>query len=100
LLALAAILEPLQGWFLGGAAVLLAVDAVECYRGQKSCRRRGRRFSLAVLGWWDVLPMFPPGLRWEEKLPQPALLDGTVVDVAARLEELLRGPDAVKQLQP
>ena len=252
LLALAAILESFQGWFLGGAALLLAVGAVECYRGQKSCRRRGRRFSLAVLAmsavvvlgvlvfpqhvagvmadgeliawrkgpapplvpldgdpagslqaqfnqavgstrvllllapscpvclqgasemqrvlagypgapisvfavwdkilptdwrepgtrvryrlndarvrhfwdpnhtvaaelrragqtsqmepgccekngiWWDVLAVFPPGARWEEKLPQPLLLDGTIVDVAPRLAHLLRGSDTAERLE-
>lgn len=241
LLAAGAMLESFQGWFLSGSAVLLTIGAVQCYRGQKSCRRSGKRFSLVVLGlsaavvlgvlafpqqvagviadsplnvnrerpapsmveldgkvhelkaqfnramgstrvillmapscpvclegaseiqrvlekhpdrpvavfavwdrilltdwrkpgtgvryrlsdrrvrqfwdpdhtvaaelrrvgqasqmapgccekggvWWDVLAVFPPGTRWDEALPKPALLDGTIEDVASRLEELL-----------
>jgi hypothetical protein len=41
---------PVQRWFLPAATVLLAVAAVQLWRGQRVCRTRGRRFGLAVFG--------------------------------------------------
>ena len=49
-LALSALMDALQPWFLGTAGVLLAVGAFESYRSRKTCQRRSRRFSLMVLG--------------------------------------------------
>jgi hypothetical protein len=49
-LALGEMFTTLQPWFLGLAAVLLAIGAVQCFRGQRICRRRASAFSLVVLG--------------------------------------------------
>jgi hypothetical protein len=50
LLALSSLFNTLQPWFLTVATLLLAAAAVQCYRGQRTCRRRRSRFSLVVLG--------------------------------------------------
>ena len=42
--------DALQPWFLTAATLLLAVSAVQLYRSRGTCQRRGRRFSLTVLG--------------------------------------------------
>jgi hypothetical protein len=47
-LMLSSMFAPLQRWFLPAATVLLAVAAVQLWRGQRVCRTRGRRFSLIV----------------------------------------------------
>jgi hypothetical protein len=48
ILTLGSMFAPLQGWFLPAATVLLAIAAVQLWRGQRACRTRGRRFSLVV----------------------------------------------------
>jgi hypothetical protein len=50
LVSLAAMLASAQTWLLAGAGVLLAIGAAQALRGQRSCRTRGRRFSLLLLG--------------------------------------------------
>ena len=54
-LALGALFEALRPYFLSAAAVLLALSAFQCYRGRRTCRREGSRFSLAVLGLSAVI---------------------------------------------
>ena len=49
-LVLGEMFTTLQPWFLGAAGVLLTIGAVQCLRGQRSCRRRASAFSLVVLG--------------------------------------------------
>ena len=39
--------------------------------------------------WWDFMAAFPPGGEWHDRFPEPALLGGTVDDVAAEFEALL-----------
>jgi hypothetical protein len=48
ILTLSSMFAPLQRWFLPAATVLLAVAAVQLWRGQRACRTRGRQFSLIV----------------------------------------------------
>ncbi len=50
LVSLAAMVSSAQTWLLAGAGVLLAIGAVQAFRGQRSCRTRGRRFSLLLFG--------------------------------------------------
>jgi hypothetical protein len=50
LVSLAAMLASAQPWLLAGAGLLLAIAAVQALRGQRSCRTRGRRFSLLLFG--------------------------------------------------
>ena len=38
---------------------------------------------------WDMAAVYAPGVEWRDALPQPVLVDGTVVDVANRLETAL-----------
>src|SRR6185503_16782434 len=49
-LALGEMFTTLQPWFLALAGVLLAIGAVQCFRGRRTCRRRASAFSLLVLG--------------------------------------------------
>lgn len=49
-LVLGEMFTTLQPWFLGISVVLLAIGAAQCFRGQRSCRRRASAFSLLVLG--------------------------------------------------
>jgi len=42
--------EAVQPWLPTTAAVLLAIGAVQAYRGQKTCRTRVSRFTVVVLG--------------------------------------------------
>ena len=42
--------------------------------------------------WWDLMAVFPPGMEWNERLPEPLLLDGTVEEGAERFAALLDGP--------
>ena len=46
-LALSSLFTTLQPWFLTVAMVLVAVAALQSYRGQRTCQRRRSRFSLA-----------------------------------------------------
>jgi hypothetical protein len=39
--------------------------------------------------WWDLIAVYPPGVRWGDVLPEPVLLDGTVADAAPAFEALL-----------
>jgi len=39
--------------------------------------------------WWDLMAAFPPGGEWRDRLPEPALLGGTVEDVAGQFDALL-----------
>jgi hypothetical protein len=39
--------------------------------------------------WWDFIAVYPPGAQWGDTLPEPVLLDGTVVDAAPAFEALL-----------
>jgi hypothetical protein len=39
--------------------------------------------------WWDLTAVFEPGALWEETLPAPALLNGTIEDAAPALDQLL-----------
>ncbi len=48
-LALGSLFDALQPWFMALAVTLLALGAWLSYRARRSCRTRGRRFSLAVL---------------------------------------------------
>ena len=41
--------------------------------------------------WWDLIAVFPPGAVWNERFPEPLLLDGTVEDVAERFVAALGG---------
>lgn len=41
--------------------------------------------------WWDLIAVFPPGAVWQERFPEPLLLDGTVEDVADRFVAILDG---------
>lgn len=36
---------------------------------------------------WDVVAIYPPGVRWEGAMPLPAWLDGPVVDVVDEVSE-------------
>ena len=47
-LMLSSMFAPLQQWFLLAATILIAIAAVQLWRGQRVCRTRGRRFSLIV----------------------------------------------------
>jgi len=38
---------------------------------------------------WDMAAVYAPSEQWGDALPKPALFDGTVVDVANRLEAAL-----------
>jgi len=38
---------------------------------------------------WDLTAAYPPGERWSNILPQPVLLNGTVVQAAADLESII-----------
>jgi hypothetical protein len=42
--------------------------------------------------WWDLMAVYAPGVRWEEKLPEPLLLEGTVEEAAPAFENLLKSP--------
>ena len=48
ILTVSSLLAPMQRWFLPAATVLLALAALQLWRGQQSCRTRGRRFSVLV----------------------------------------------------
>jgi hypothetical protein len=48
-LALGNLFDALQPWFVSAATLLIAVSAFQAYRGRRTCRTGGRRFSLAVL---------------------------------------------------
>ena len=48
-LALGGLFDALQPWFVSAATLLLAFSAFQAYRGRRTCRTGGRRFSLAVL---------------------------------------------------
>jgi hypothetical protein len=39
--------------------------------------------------WWDLMAVFPPGGAWNDTLPVPVLLEGTVDDAAPAFEALL-----------
>ena len=47
----------------------------------RCCRRSGV--------WWDVIAAYPSGVHWEDSLPAPELLNGTVVRTAPELEAKL-----------
>ena len=38
---------------------------------------------------WDLTAAYPPGERWSDALPDPVLLNGTVVRNAAALESIV-----------
>jgi hypothetical protein len=44
--------------------------------------------SLPVV--WDVLALYPPGVRWQQAIPSPAWIAGPVADVMADAETHLR----------
>jgi hypothetical protein len=48
ILTVSSLFAPMQRWFLPAATVLLAIAALQLWRGQRTCRTRGRRFSLVV----------------------------------------------------
>ena len=48
ILTASSLFAPMQRWFLPTATVLLAIAALQLWRGQRTCRTRGRRFSLMV----------------------------------------------------
>ena len=48
ILTASSLFAPMQRWFLPAATVLLAIAALQLWRGQRACRTRGRRFSLMV----------------------------------------------------
>jgi hypothetical protein len=39
--------------------------------------------------WWDFMAVYPPGVQWDDVLPEPMLLDGTVDDAAPAFERFL-----------
>ena len=39
--------------------------------------------------WWDLMAVYPPGATWNETLPEPVLLEGTVDDAAPKFESLI-----------
>lgn len=39
--------------------------------------------------WWDLMAVYPPGAVWNDTLPEPVLLDGTVDEAAPAFEALL-----------
>jgi hypothetical protein len=39
--------------------------------------------------WWDLMAVYPPGAVWNETLPVPVLLNGTVEDAAPAFESLI-----------
>ena len=39
---------------------------------------------------WDLAAVYPKGAVWEPTIPAPALFDGTVLDIAPRLESSIR----------
>jgi hypothetical protein len=41
--------------------------------------------------WWDLVAVFPPGAVWNDRFPEPLLLDGTVEEVADRFTSALGG---------
>ena len=41
--------------------------------------------------WWDLMAVFPPGATWDERFPEPLLLDGTVEEVVERFTDVLAG---------
>jgi hypothetical protein len=42
--------------------------------------------------WWDLVAVFPPGGLWNETLPKPSMIDGTLEDAAASVEAALGAP--------
>jgi hypothetical protein len=42
--------------------------------------------------WWDLMAVYAPGVAWNETLPEPLLLDGTVEDAAPKFESLIAHP--------
>jgi hypothetical protein len=42
--------------------------------------------------WWDLMAVYPAGVRWEDTLPEPILLEGTVEEAAPAFEGLLTSP--------
>ncbi|MBI2686638.1 MAG: hypothetical protein HYX27_10005 [Acidobacteria bacterium] len=38
---------------------------------------------------WDLSAAYAPGARWNDRLPEPVLLSGPVVEVAAALESVV-----------
>lgn len=38
---------------------------------------------------WDLIAAYGPGSQWKEKLPEPILLNGTMVDNASKLDAVL-----------
>lgn len=41
--------------------------------------------------WWDLMAVYRPGPRWEDLLPEAALVNGTIEDAAPQLDALLLG---------
>jgi hypothetical protein len=40
--------------------------------------------------WWDLMAVYPVGARWDDRLPEPILLEGTVEEAAPAFENLLK----------
>ena len=38
---------------------------------------------------WDLTAAYAPGVRWSDGLPEPVLLNGTMVDATSGLESLV-----------
>ena len=38
---------------------------------------------------WDLMAIYPPGLRWNERIPAATVFNGPVVDVIDALEKAL-----------
>lgn len=38
---------------------------------------------------WDMVAVYVPGAAWEPGLPQPVLLDGTIVKIQSQLESVI-----------
>jgi hypothetical protein len=38
---------------------------------------------------WDLTAAYPPGARWNDSLPEPLLLNGTMVQNADALESIV-----------
>jgi hypothetical protein len=91
LVSLAAMLAAAQSWLLAGAGVLLAVAAVQALRGQRSCRTRGRRFSLLLFGLSAVVvvgilafPQYTAGIIADgDVMPFPSGSTPELVDAAS-----------------
>jgi hypothetical protein len=60
----------------------LAADARPPQPVQECCEKDG------IL--WDLAAVYPPGARWEDRLPPATLFSGTVEDTAEQIEAAIK----------